>query len=277
MRATELAEFLRRRREALRPEDVGLVTGSRRRVVGMRREEVAAQVGMSVNYYTRLEQGRGPQPSISMLGAIARAMRLTNDERDYLYRVAGHAAPDRALESAHVAPGLLRVLDRLHDTPALILSPLLETLVANDMAIALFGDHTARTGLDRYDVYRWFTDPAAREVYPAADHERQSRAVVANLRVAYGQMGPRSRAAEIVRVLQNRSPQFAALWDRHEVARRFEDHKVLIHPQLGPLELDCQALFTEDGAQTLLTLTAAPRSAASEQLALLAVVGAQPF
>jgi transcriptional regulator with XRE-family HTH domain len=277
MRTTELAEFLRRRREALRPEDVGLVAGSRRRVTGMRREEVAGLTGMSVNYYTRLEQGRGPQPSTSMLAAIARAMRLSSDERDYLYRLAGHAAPDRALNSAHVAPGLLRLLDRLDDTPALILSALLETLVANDMAIALFGDHTARTGLDRYDVYRWFTDAAARSVYPAADHDRQSRAVVANLRVAYGQMGPKSRAAEIVRALQARSPEFASLWDRHEVSRRFEDHKTLIHPQIGSLELDCQALFTEDGAQTLLTLTAAPRSRAREQLDLLAVVGAQPF
>lgn len=272
-----LADFLRRRREGLQPDDVGLPSGARRRAPGLRREEVAALTGMSVDYYTRLEQRRGPQPSEQMLAALARALRLSDDERDYLFRIAGHTAPDRHGSLPHVAPALLRVLDRLDDTPALILSNLGEPLVANRMATSLFGDMSARTGFARSDVYRWFTEPAARAVYPEDDHPRQARALVANLRVAYGAMGPRSHAGELVRALQEVSPEFAQLWDRHEVAARFEDHKTLIHPELGPIELDCQVLFTEDQSQALLVLTAAPHTEAAEKLALLGVLGTQRF
>ncbi|GAA4157366.1 helix-turn-helix transcriptional regulator [Gryllotalpicola daejeonensis] len=277
MDRTALAEFLRRRRSELQPADVGLAAGARRRAPGLRREEVAALTGMSADYYTRLEQGRGPQPSEQMLAALARALRLSDDERDYLFRVAGHAAPDRSSGLPHVAPALLRVLDRLEDTPAMILSNLGETLVANRLATALFGDASARTGFARSDVWRWFTEPETRLLCPADDRERQSRALVANLRAAYGVDGERSRAGELVRALSAESAEFAELWQRHEVARRFEDHKVLVHPELGPIELDCQVLFTEDQSQALLVLTAPPRTEAAEKLALLGVVGTQSF
>jgi transcriptional regulator with XRE-family HTH domain len=272
-----LADFLRRRREALLPQEVGLPAGQRRRTRGLRREEVAVLAAMSTDYYTRLEQQRGPQPSEQMLASLARALRLTNDERDYLFQIAGHSAPTAAAAATHVAPALLRVLDRLSDTPALILSNLGETLVQNRMADALFGDKSACTGLARSEIYRWFTDPAERLRYPEQDRDRQSRAQVANLRAAYGSMGPRSRAGELARALQKASPEFAALWERHEVAKRFEDHKTLIHPELGPIEVDCQVLFTEDQSQALLVLTAPPRTEGYEKLQLLAVVGQQRF
>ena len=272
-----LADFLRRRREALQPQEVGLPEGQRRRTSGLRREEVAALAAMSADYYTRLEQQRGPQPSEQMLGSLARALRLTGDERDYLFQVAGHNPPTAAAAATHVAPALLRVLDRLSDTPALILSNLGETLVQNQLADALFGDKSAYTGLARSEIFRWFTDPAERLRYPEHDRGRQSRAQVANLRAAYGSMGPRSRAGELVRALQKASPEFAALWERHEVAKRFEDHKTLIHPELGPIEVDCQVLFTEDQSQALLVLTAPPRTEGHEKLQLLAVLGQQRF
>jgi transcriptional regulator with XRE-family HTH domain len=277
MERTELADFVRRRRGQLQPGDLGLPPGARRRATGLRREEVAQLTGMSVDYYTRLEQARGPQPSTQMLQALARTLRLTADERDYVFRLAGHAAPDRSGDAGHVAPGLMRVLDRLDDTPALILTSLGETLVANRPAVALFGGHTARTGWDRSDIHRWFADPASRTLYPEDDRERQSRALVANLRAAYGLGGARSRAGELVRVLRATSEEFAGLWERHEVARRFEDHKTLVHPELGPIDVDCQALFTEDQSQTLLVLTAPPRTEAWEKLRLLAVLGQQRF
>ncbi|WP_062432119.1 helix-turn-helix transcriptional regulator [Herbidospora daliensis] len=278
MDRSALADFLRRHREALRPEDVGLPEGARRRAPGLRREEVAALALMSTDYYTRLEQRRGPQPSEQMLATLARALRLTGDERAYLFRVAGRNAPETFTGSSHVAPALLRVLDRLDDTPALILSNLGETLVANRMAQALLGDRSGYTGLARSEIYRWFTDPEhERRLYPDDDRPRQSRAMVAGLRAAYGTMGPKSRAGELVRALQKASREFAEIWDRHEVARRFEDHKVLVHPQLGPIELDCQVLFTEDQSQTLLVLTAPPRSEGDEKLKLLAVVGHERF
>jgi transcriptional regulator with XRE-family HTH domain len=277
MDRTALAGFLRHRREELRPEDVGLPAGARRRTRGLRREEVAALAAMSTDYYTRLEQQRGPQPSEQMLSALARALRLTGDERDYLFRVAGHNAPAPVTAAAHVAPALLRVLDRLSDTPALILSHLGETLVQNRLAEALFGDKSGYTGLARSEIYRWFTDPAERLRYPEADRDRQSRAQVANLRAAYGSMGPRSRAGELVRALTKASPEFAGLWERHEVAKRFEDHKILLHPELGEIEVDCQVLFTEDQSQALLVLTAPPRSEGYEKLQLLAVLGQERF
>jgi transcriptional regulator with XRE-family HTH domain len=273
-----LAHFLVRRRNDLRPADVGMPAGARRRTPGLRREEVAALAAMSTDYYTRLEQQRGPQPSVQMLAALARALRLTPDERDYLYRVAGHSAPDRAAAGEYVAPALLRVLDRLSDTPAMVISALGETLVQNDPARALFGDQTSYTGFDRSEIYRWFVYPETeRRRYPEADRARHSRAQVASMRAAYGSMGPRSRAGELVRELQRASAEFAELWDRHEVARRFEDHKTLVHPEVGPIEVDCQVLFTEDQSQALLVLTAAPRTADSDKLRLLSVLGTQEF
>jgi transcriptional regulator with XRE-family HTH domain len=272
-----LAGFLRHRREALQPEDVGLPAGVRRRAPGLRREEVAVLALMSTDYYTRLEQQRGPQPSVQMLASMARALRLTTDERDYLFRVAGHNPPATATAASHVAPALLRVLDRLDDTPAMILSRLGEVLVQNRMAVALFGDRSGHTGLARSEIYRWFTDPAERRIYPGDDQPRQSRSQVANLRAAYGVMGPRSAAGVLVRALQKASPEFAALWDRHEVAQRFADHKILLHPELGPIELDCQVLFTEDQSQALLVLTAPPHTEGYEKLQLLSVLGQQQF
>jgi transcriptional regulator with XRE-family HTH domain len=273
-----LADFLRRRREALRPSDVGLPDGPRRRTAGLRREEVAALAIMSADYYTRLEQQRGPQPSEQMLASLARALRLTSSERDYLYRTAGHNPPrGLAVPTPHVAPALLRVLDRLSDTPAMILSNLGEMLIQNQMAAALLGDKSGYTGLARSEIYRWFTDPAERLRYPQDDRDRQSRAQVANLRDAYGSMGPRSRAGELVRALQKASSEFASLWERHEVAQRFADHKTLIHPELGEIEVDCQVLFTEDQSQALLVLTAAPRTESYDKLQLLAVLGQERF
>ncbi|QXG76314.1 helix-turn-helix transcriptional regulator [Modestobacter sp. L9-4] len=278
MNRDDLADFLVRRRNGLQPADVGLGAGQRRRTAGLRREEVAQLAAMSTDYYTRLEQRRGPQPSTQMLASLARALRLTTEERAYLYRVAGHDAPDRVGGGDHVAPALLRVLDRLTDTPALVLSALGETLVQNDPARALFGDASHLTGLERSGIYRWFAHPdQERAHYPADDHDRQSRAQVASLRAAYGSMGPRSRAGELARVLTRTSPEFAELWAAHEVGRRFSDHKVLLHAEIGPIEVDCQALFTEDESQVLLVLTAPPGTEAASKLALLAVLGTQAF
>ncbi len=265
-----------RHRGALRPADVGLSEGARRRTSGLRREEVASLASMSTDYYARLEQRRGPQPSTQMLASLARALRLTLDERDYLFRVAGHSAPARASDSGHVAPALLRVLDRLADTPAMILSALDEVLVQNDAARALFGDASGLTGFARSGIHRWFVDPdRERALYPLEDHERHGRSRVAALRAAYGTMGAESRAGELVRELSRRSEEFAAMWEAHEVSTRFEDRKTFVHPAVGRIEVDCQALLTEDQTQALLVITADPRSADAEKLALLTVLGTQ--
>jgi transcriptional regulator with XRE-family HTH domain len=277
MDRSALADFLRRRREALKPRDVGLLDGARRRTPGLKREEVALLVGMSTDYYSRLEQQRGPQPSEQMVAALARGLRLTPDERDHLFRLTGHNAPRRALSTQHVAPALMRVLDRLDDTPVLVLSELGETLAQNAMAIALLGDETRFTGPAASAVYRWFTDPDARNRYPERDHDHQSRIQVAALRASVSAAGDTGRGTALVTELLSRSDEFAAIWELHEVRSRFDDHKTLVHPEIGEIEVDCQALFTENLSQTLLVLTASPGSEAAEKLALLQVVGHQTF
>lgn len=266
----ELADFLRRRRAALSPEDVGLPPGQRRRTAGLRREEVATLSGMSTDYYTRLEQQRGPRPSEQMLVAIARGLRLSLDERDHLFRLAGHTAPTRVSRSDHVSRPLMRVLDRLHDTPAQVMSNLGETLVQNQPAKALLGDETGYTGPARSAVYRWFTDADEQLIYPAAYRPRHARFLVANLRTA---SGTDARATELARLLRAKSAEFAELWDAHEVGVPSERRKTIVHPNLGEIDLDCQLLFTDDLAQVLLVFTATPGTEDAEKLQLLSVVG----
>ncbi len=273
----QLAEFLRHRREALHPEDVGLSRGPRRRTPGLRREEVAQLAGISTDYMGRLEQARGPQPSTQVLGALARALRFGVDERDHLFRLAGHPAPERGAGSTHVAPALLRILDRLADTPAQVVSELGETLAQTAPAKALLGDMEAREGLERFTVYRWFADPGSRDVYVAGDHPAHERVFVAELRAASARSGERSRAAEVVRALLESSPEFAERWAEQEVAAKHPRAKRFAHPELGEFTLDCQTLLDTDTGQRLLVFTAAPGGPDAEKLALLAVIGTQSF
>ena len=272
MDRAQLADFLRIRREALQPEDVGLPRGTRRRTGGLRREEVAALSGMSVDYYTRIEQQRGPQPSEQMLAAIARGLHLSLDERDHLFRLGGHAVPQRILRDDHISPGMMRILDRLEDTPAMVISRYGETLLQTRMAVALYGDETRHTGLARSVAYRWFTDPASRRIYPAEDHPLHGRIFTAQLRGVYA-TAPRSRAGEIVSALLAASPEFAAVWAAHEVGFTHLDRKRILHPELGELLLHCQTLLDPGQAQVLLVFTAVPGSPSYEKLQLLAAVG----
>ncbi|MFI1989916.1 helix-turn-helix transcriptional regulator [Actinoplanes sp. NPDC020271] len=267
----QLAHFLRTRREALQPEDVGLPRGPRRRTGGLRREEVAALAGMSADYYGRIEQQRGPLPSDQMLASLARALHLSLEERDHLFRLAGHPTPRRSLRDDHISPGMMRILDRLGDTPAMIMSRFGETLRQTPMALALFGDETRHTGLARSTVYRWFTDPSSRAVYPERDHPTHARYFTANLRRAYT-ADPKGRAGEIVSALLAVSPEFARIWGEHQVGLTHVDRKTLVHPQLGELELWCQNLYDPEQEQALLVFTAAPGSESYEKLQLLAAV-----
>jgi transcriptional regulator with XRE-family HTH domain len=271
----QLADFLRKRRNALRPGDVGLTSGPHRRTEGLRREEVAALCGMSVDYLARLEQQRGPQPSDQMLAAIARGLRLTLDERDHLFQLAGRNAPHRALRADHVNPGMMRVLDRLYDTPAQVVTGLGEVLVQTQTATALLGAPSQYTGKQRSLIYRWFTDVDARRIYPHEDHEMHSRAFAADLRTLVSREGNASRAAAMVRELVEASPEFKRVWAAHEVGLVRSDLKRIVHPELGVLELHCQMLFDFDQSQALLVFTATPGSESYEKLQLLSVIGEQ--
>jgi transcriptional regulator with XRE-family HTH domain len=271
----ELAKFLRTRREALQPEDVGLPRGARRRTGGLRREEVAALTGVSADYYSRIEQQRGPHPSEQILAAIARGLHLSLDERDHLFRLAGHAIPQRIFREDHVNPGMMRIFDRLQDTPAQVISHLGETLMQTRLAAALLGDDTVYTGIARSLHYRWFTDPVARLIYPEDDHPVHDRLIAAHLRDAYTRDGKGSRAAAMVEALLAASPRFAAIWREHPVLGPFCAPKRIQHPQLGLLDLHCQILVDPDQSQTLQVFTAVPGSESYEKLLLLPAAGGQ--
>ena len=273
MDRAELAAFLRARREALQPEDVGLPRGRRRRTGGLRREEVAALCDMSVDYYSRIEQPRGPNPSEQMLAALARGLHLSLEERDHLFRLAGYASPRSVRRGDHINPGMMRILDRLGDTPAQVVNHLGETLKQTDLAVALLGDETAFTERARSLHYRWFTDPASRLIHPESDHAPRSRRLVADLYGAYARDGRDSRTAELIDALQSASPEFAALWREHPVLGPYCAPKRFRHPQLGALELHCQTLVDPDQSQRLLVFTAVPGTESHTSLQLLSVLG----
>ncbi|RCV47843.1 helix-turn-helix transcriptional regulator [Marinitenerispora sediminis] len=272
---TGLAEFLRKRRESLQPEDVGLPRGPRRRTNGLRREEVASLCYMSVDYYSRLERERGPQPSHRMLASIAQGLHLSLDERDHLFRLAGHNPPVRGADSEHVSPGMLRILDRLDDTPAEIVTELGETLRQSPLGVALTGDTTQYTGPARSKGYRWFTDPAARELYAPQDHALLSRMYASGLRQIATLRGPGSRAAHYADLLLEESAEFRSLWNEHEIGVHPNEVKRFIHPRVGALELNCQTLLDPHQSHRLFVYTAVPGTESYERLQLLSVVGVQ--
>jgi len=271
-----LADFLRRRRAALQPGDVGLGAGRRRRTPGLRREEVAALAHMSTDFYTRLEQRRGSRPSEQTVGEIARALRLTLDERDHLLRLAGHVPPPRARRSEHVSPALMRVLDRL-DTPAQVVSDLGVTLRQNPLAEALLGVQTGHCGVERSMFYRWFTDPEERRRFPAEDHERVGRSYAASLRQAHARDPADTEVRELVQALRRHSAEFARLWDDHDVGVRLETRKRIAHPTVGMIELDCQILTAENQTEKLVVFTVSAGTEDAERLALLSVIGTETF
>ncbi len=272
---TGLAEFLRRRRESLQPEDVGLPRGRRRRTHGLRREEVAFLCHMSTDYYARLERERGPQPSEQMIASIAQGLHLSLDERDHLFRLAGHTPPTRGADSEHISPGLLRILDRLHDTPAEIVTELGETLRQTPPAVALTGDLTVFSGPARSLGYRWFTNPATRQLYAPDDHAFLTRMFVSGLRGVATLRGPGSRAAHYVELLLAQSEEFRQVWNDHEVRIRPDEVKHFVHPEVGALELNCQTLLDPDQSHILIVYTAIPGSESYERLQLLSVIGPQ--
>jgi transcriptional regulator with XRE-family HTH domain len=272
----DLSDFLRKRREALQPEEIGLPRGRRRRTPGLRREEVAALAVMSTDYYSRLEGGRGPQPSTEMLAAIARALRLTLDERDHLYVLAGHGVPPRTVGGDHVNPGLLRIMDRLGDTAAQVMNRLGETLLQTPLDIAFEGDLTSFEGLERSAAFRWFLSEGDRDRY--ADEETRanhSRVLTSMLRSVYAVDGDKSQAGTLVRALLDGSTEFRRLWDVHEIGIRHVGVKRFLHPAVGELELHCQLLDDLEQQQTLLVFTAQPGSVSAERLELLSVLGSQ--
>lgn len=271
----ELGAFLRTRRDRIRPDDVGLIAGPRRRVPGLRRDEVAQLAGVSVDYYNELERGAGSQPSEQMLAALARALRLSRDERDYLFHLAQRPVPQSGT-GVHIHPGMLDLLSRLPSTPAQVITDLHEPLVQNPLAVALLGDQSGLRGRRASFIHRWFLEERARDIYPAEDHDHQSRSLVADLRAAAAARGPRdTETRSLIEELLEGSAEFATLWAQHDVAVRRQDRKRIVHPVIGTIEVNCLNLVSEDGRQRLLWFTPALGTDSAGALDLLSVVGSQ--
>ena len=275
MDRAELAAFLRTRRERLRPGDVGLPTASRRRTPGLRREEVALAAGVSVDYYTRLEQARGPSPSRQVLAALARALRLTGDERDHLFRLAGEPAPEPQAHSSHVRPGVLHLLDRLADSAVVVVNDLGDVLAWTPLAQALFADYSTVPSGRRNLHLMFFTGREEQHRLLPEDREHAARANVTELRAAWSRRRGDPAVERLVTELRQASPLFERLWATHDVAVRHADRKRILHPAVGLLELDCEVLLTPAHDQRLILHTAQPGTETAQKLELLRVVGLQ--
>jgi len=276
-RRSELGDFLRSRRERLTPADVGLAQTARRRTPGLRREEVAALAGVSVDYYARLEQDRGAHPSAAVLGCLARALRLTDDEREHLFLLAEQPVPARSTAgggTAHVRPGVLYLLDRLADSAAMVISDIGDILARTALCCALHGDHGA-PGSGGRNIYRAVFLSDQPSMMAPEDRERAAGAHVADLRATVARRPDDPRLNALVAELRSGSELFARLWAEHDVAVRLSDHKRLDHPVVGILELDCEVLFTPEHDQRLILYTAPPGSITAQRLDLLLVLGLQ--
>jgi len=271
-----LAEFLRRRREELSPAEVGLPETSRRRTPGLRREEVAVLAGVSSDFYARLEQARGSDPSESVVTALARVLRCTPDERDHLFRLAGVPVPPRRVARA-VDPGLLQLAAHLEDLPTLVYNDLGDVLYANALDDALACRRELRPGRDSNVYRRWFTRPDSRDRVPEADRGRLSATHVSNLRATYSRRGEDDQITRLVADLAAHSAEFRTLWDRHDVAVRRSDLKDVQHPSVGLIRLRCQVLMTPEADLRMRVLLPLEGTDAAEKLALLRVIGIQQF
>ncbi|MDH6121858.1 transcriptional regulator with XRE-family HTH domain [Kitasatospora sp. GAS204A] len=269
---TELSEFLRSRRARLQPQEVGLIYyGGRRRVPGLRREELAQLAGVSVAYYTRLEQGHAENVSSTVLEAIAAALRLSPAEREHLSRLVRpvHRRSRAAVRPQRVRPELQQLLDVMHSVPACVLGRRMDVLSWNPLYCALFGDYAALPAEQRNLAWQIFRDPAARELF--VDWQGKATDVVAILRLEAGRDPDDPRLCALVGELSVQSEDFRRLWATHNVADKGYGTKNLHHPVVGPLALRYETFaLPADPDQTLLTYHAEPASNSAESLRLLA-------
>lgn len=266
----EFGEYLRSRRAAIGPSDAGLVSSGVRRVPGLRREEVAMLAGVSVDYYTRLEQGRERSPSVQVLDALAAALRLDDDARSHLYRLAGLAPrPSGGRVSDRVDPGLLRLMDAWPDNPALVYNRAYDILAANPLAEALFGELGAVGNL----LLLVFTDPRAHEFY--ADWPAVAADSVAGFRMAYGGAPDDPRTRAVLAQLLNGSDDFRTLWDRRDARRKNLAEKRFHHPEVGLVTLRMQTFDVRSApGQELVVYDAEPGTPSADALKLLGSIAA---
>ncbi len=275
MNKQELGAFLRSRRERLRPQDVGLPSGPRRRTPGLRREEVAVLAHISTEYYVRLEQGRAPRPSGEVLAGIADALRLTDAESDHLHVVAGTAPIRTGLHRRDVRPSILALLRRLPRTAAFVISATFEVLAWNDLAATLMEDFAELAPQERNLARKAFLEPvgSGAALYGVSDAAEFRLNVVMELRSARARYPADPAVSGLVEELRAGSADFARLWERHDVQAAPMLTKTFRHPVVGEVTVDCDSLALPDRDQHLVLYTAPSGSRSAEALAFLDVVG----
>ncbi|WEH39516.1 helix-turn-helix transcriptional regulator [Streptomyces sp. NBC_01218] len=273
----ELGAFLRSRRERLPPQDVGLPSGPRRRTPGLRREEAAVLAHISTEYYVRLEQGRAPRPSGEVLAGIAGALRLTDAETDHLHVLAGTAPVRNRLHRRDVRPSILALLERLPQTAGVVMSAAFEVLAWNPLAAALMEDFAAVSREERNLARRAFLGERrpGRPLYGVSDASEFRHHVVRELRATAARYPADPDVTGLVDELRSGSPDFARLWERHDVQVAPTLRKTFHHPVVGEVTVNCDSLALSDCDQHVVLYSAPPGSSDAEALALLNVLGTE--
>jgi transcriptional regulator with XRE-family HTH domain len=277
----ELGKTLHAWRDRVTPAEAGLPAGGNRRAPGLRREELAALAGLSVDYVLRLEQGRSSAPSAQVLEALARALRLNDAERGHLFVLAGQAPPAPGQISTRITPGLQRMIDQLQGTPLSVCDAAWNMISWNPLWAALIGDPSSFRGREQNVIWRHFTAGnggaagIARVVQTPEQAAGFTRAMVTDLRAATARYPKDADLRALIEEIRSLSDDFAQLWDDHVVGFHESNTKTVNHPELGPILLDCDVLTAPGSDLRLIVYTAPPGSDAAEKLKLLSVVGLQ--
>jgi transcriptional regulator with XRE-family HTH domain len=276
----DLGRALRAWRDRLSPADAGVASGGSRRARGLRREEVAALAGISVDYVTRLEQGRSKTPSAQVVAGLARALQLDLAERDHLYRSAGLLPPQPGQISSHVPAGVQRLITRLGNIPLAVFSADWTLIRWTPLWAALVGDPLALPPQERNLIHVMFTRPADGSSLPVRAHrgdDAVEAALVADLRTAASTYPNDQRLHELIQRATDTNPRFAELWASGAVGSHTSDRKTIAHPLVGDITLDCDVLTVPGADLKVVAYTAATGTADAEKLELLRVTGAHDF
>ncbi|GAA0995200.1 helix-turn-helix transcriptional regulator [Acrocarpospora macrocephala] len=273
--SNELGAALRRWRDRIDPVAVGLPAGRARRAAGLRREEVAQLAGMSVDYIIRLEQGRATAPSEQVITALARALRLSDQERRHLFLLAGRLAPANDRMPSHLTPSAQRLLDQMEGTPVSVFDAAWTLIAWNRLYAALLGDPSGLRDRERNVLWCHFTEAPTRITHSAEQGARFELAAVADLRAVTARYPLDPGLTSLVADLRRASPRFATLWTSHEVGTHVMNTKTIHHPDVGPLALDCDVLTVPGTDLRLVVYTAPPVSDTADKLRLLDVIGTQ--
>jgi transcriptional regulator with XRE-family HTH domain len=277
MGSRDFGRTVRQWRDRVRPAEVGVPIGGRRRATGLRREELAGLAGISVDYLTRLEQGRATSPSVQVVEALVRALRVSDTERDLLFRLAGHAAPGLDVASSHITASVQRLLDRLANTPVAVYDATWTLIVANGPYDALMGPTTSWRGIERNSVWRHLVGPGSRAVHTPEQQREFEAGLLADLRLTAARYPNDQRLKQLIRDLAAQSPRFEKLWESGapQPHQNFGRNKVIDHPDVGCITLDCDTLVVAANDLRIMIYTAEPDTDDAERLALAIVLGTQ--